>query len=175
MPRSHLATLTAATGLLMCQAGAATAAVRPAADNHGTGGMRGTVQQQVNGYTDACGPAAGVTIAADMLARIGIGSVALYTGPGRTGTGCVVVTADGQPIGTDFQITRMTVASVANYTDEQVAVYSDLTDNLDAVLPPHSTGDIRPVDVNFAFYPEGTTPPPDDRGLHPTAVFQFPS
>ncbi|NUR60675.1 MAG: hypothetical protein HOV87_18745 [Catenulispora sp.] len=163
------------TGLLLCQAGAAAAAAHPRTDSHSTGGMRGTVEQQINGYTDACGSAAAITLAAEMLARLGVGSVALFTGPGRTGTGCVVVTGDGQPIGTDFQITRMTAASVANYTDEQVAIYSDLTDKLDAVVPPHSTADIKPVDVNFASYPEGTTPPPDDRGLNPRAVFQFPS
>jgi len=33
--------------------------------------------------------------------------------------------------------------------------------------------DIAPVDVNFAAYPEGSTPPPDDRGLIPAAVFKF--
>ncbi|GAA1983571.1 hypothetical protein [Catenulispora subtropica] len=173
-PFAH-AVAVAATGVLLCQAGTAAAVTRGAADTRSGTGSKGLVEQQINGYTDACGPAAAVTVAAEMLSRIGIGNVALYTGPGRTGRGCVVVTGNGQPIGTDFQIMHMTAANVANYTDEPVAVYSDLTDNLDAVVPARTDADITPVDVNFAFYPEGTTPPPDDRGLIPTAVFQFPS
>ncbi|WP_344665400.1 hypothetical protein [Catenulispora yoronensis] len=132
-------------------------------------------EQHNNGYTAGCGTAEEAEVAAEMLARLGIGDVALFTGPGRTGRGCVVFTGNGQPIGTDFQVAGMTAASVANYTDEPVAVYSDVTDLLDAVVPAGTSADIRPVDVNFASYPVGSTPPPDDRGLNATAVFQFPS
>jgi hypothetical protein len=130
--------------------------------------------QSDNGYDAACGPAADVQAMTMALGMVGLGNVALYTGPGRTGTGCDVITGNGLPIGTDFQIRGMKAANVENNTDEPVAVYSDQTDDLDAVVPAGTDSDITPVDVNFAAYPQGSTPPPDDRGLIPTAVFQFP-
>ena len=130
--------------------------------------------QQINGYDAACGPAADVAAMSMALGLVGIGNVALYTGPGRGGTGCDVITGNGLPTGTDFQVMGMTAANVDNQTDEPLAVYSDRTDNLDAVVPPGTDSDITPVDVNFAAYPAGSTPPPDDRGLIPAAVFQFP-
>ena len=131
--------------------------------------------QTNNGYNAACGPAADVEAMSMALGLVGIGNVALYTGAGRTGTGCDVITGTGLPIGTDFQIMGMTAANVDNRSDEPVAVYSDTTDDLDAVVPAGADSDITPVDVNFAAYPQGSTPPPDDRGLIPAAVFQFPT
>jgi hypothetical protein len=168
-----------AAGVLGCQtataAAIATAATREASPVRSNVNFGGMVEQQINGHTDACGSAARVDLAAALLARIGVGNVAFFTGAGRTGTGCVVVTGNRQPVGTDFRIRGLTAASVANNTDQPVAVYSDQTGNLDAVVPARTDADITPVDVNFASYSQGTTPPPDDRGLVPTAVFQFPS
>lgn len=131
--------------------------------------------QTDHGYDAACGPAADVEAMSMALGLVGIGNVALYTGAGRTGTGCDVITGNGQPIGTDFQVMGMTAANVDNRADEPVSIYSDRTDDQTALVPAGADSDITPTDVNFAFYPEGTTPPPDDRGLIPTAVFKFPS
>lgn len=129
--------------------------------------------QSSNGYYAACGSAADIGAMAFALSLAGIGNVALYTGPQRTGQGCDVITGNGLAIGTDFQVMGMTAANVDNHSDEPVAVYSDQTDNLDAVVSAGADDDIAPVDVNFAAYPEGSTPPPDDRGLIPAAVFHF--
>ncbi|WP_194923765.1 hypothetical protein [Catenulispora pinisilvae] len=170
--RTRLATAVAlaTTGLLAVQAASASAAVhsqRSQSSQH-------LPVQQNNGYYAACGPAADVTAMATALSLVSIGNVALYTGAGRTGTGCDVISGNGLPIGTDFQVMGMTAANIDNRTNEPVAVYSDLTDNLDATVGAGTDSDINPVDVNFAAYPEGSTPPPDDRGLIPAAVFQFP-
>lgn len=129
--------------------------------------------QQNNGYYAACGAAADVEAMSFALGLAGVGNVALFTGPGRTGLGCDVISGNGLAIGTDFQVMGMTAANVDNRSDEPVAVYSDQTDDLDAVVPAGADSDITPVDVNYAAYPAGSTPPPDDRGLIPTAVFQF--
>jgi len=56
------------------------------------------------------------------------------------------------------------------------ATVTHRTTNHGQSLPVQSrngSSDIAPVDVNFAAYPEGSTPPPDDRGLIPAAVFKF--
>jgi hypothetical protein len=165
-PRTRLAAVALATaGVLAAPAATASAAT---ASQH-------LPVQQNNGYYAACGPAADVEGMATALSLAGIGNVALYTGAGRTGTGCDVISGNGLPIATDFQVMGMTAANVDNRTDEPVAVYSDLSDNLDAVVPAGTDADITPVDVNFAAYPVGSNPPPDDRGLIPTAVFQFPT
>ncbi|MBS2537431.1 hypothetical protein KGQ20_32225 [Catenulispora sp. NF23] len=171
-PRTRLATALAlaTTGLLAVPAAGASAAVR---SQHSQGSQHLPVQQS-NGYDAACGPAADVAAMAMALSLVNIGNVALYTGAGRTGTGCDVISGDGLPIGTDFQVMGMTAANVDNRADEPVAVYSDLTDDLDAVVGAGTDSDINPVDVNFAAYPQGSTPPPDDRGLIPSAVFHFP-
>jgi hypothetical protein len=166
----------AATGVLTAPFAIAAAATGTNHTTHTTrvtNHKQGLPVQTNNGYNAACGPAADVQAMSMALSLVGIGNVALYTGPGRTGTGCDVISGNGQPIGTDFQVMGMTAANVDNQSDEPVAVYSDTTDNLDAVVPAGADSDITPVDVNFAFYPEGSTPPPDDRGLIPTAVFQF--
>lgn len=177
-PRRAVAVAFAATGLLAAPAAIAAAATGTDHTTHTTrvtNHSQGLPVQSNNGYDAACGPAADVQAMSMALGLVGIGNVALYTGAGRTGTGCDVISGKGLPIGTDFQVMGMTAANVDNRSDESVAVYSDTTDDLDAVVPAGADSDIRPVDVNFAFYPEGGagTPPPDDRGLVPAAVFQF--
>lgn len=180
--RRTAAVALAATGILIPAAIASAATVTHKSTNHSritntsqsTNNSRHLPVQSDNGYDAACGPAADVQAMTMALGMVGLGNVALYTGPGRTGTGCDVITGNGLPIGADFQIRGMKAANVENNTDEPVAVYSDQTDDLDAVVPAGTDSDIAPVDVNFAAYPQGSTPPPDDRGLIPTAVFQFP-
>lgn len=164
-----------ASALALAAVGALAAPAAPASAASGSNASTSLPTQEDNGYYAACGPAADVSAMAFALSLAGVGNVALYTGAGRTGTGCDVITGNGQPIATDFQVMGMTAANVDNHTDEPQAVYSDLTDNLDAVVPAGTDADITPVDVNFAAYPVGTTPPPDDRGLIPTAVFHFPA
>jgi hypothetical protein len=165
----------AATGILAAPAVAASAAtVTPKSTTYkSTNHSQNLPVQTSNGYNAACGPAADVEAMSLALGLVGIGNVALYTGPGRTGAGCDVISGNGLPIGTDFRIKGMTAANVDNRSDEPVAVYSDQTDDLDAVVPAGADRDITPVDVNYAAYPDGTTPPPDDRGLNATAVFTF--
>lgn len=171
-PRRAAAVALTATGLLAASVVIASAAtVTHRTTNHG----QSLPVQTDNGYTATCGPAADIQAVTMALGMVGIGNVALYTGPGRTGTGCDVITGNGLPIGTDFQVKGKTVANVENNTDEPMAVYSDQTDNLDAVVPAGTDKDVTPVDVNFAAYPAGSTPPPDDRGLNATAVFAFPA
>ena len=169
--RRAVAVAFAAGGVLAAQAFAASAATVTPVTSHN----QSLPVQTDNGYNATCGPAADIEALTMALGMVGIGNVALYTGPGRTGTGCDVISGNGLPIGTDFQVTGMTAANVDNRSDEPVAVYSDRTDNLDAVVPAGMDSDITPVDVNFAAYPEGSTPPPDDRGLIPAAVFTFPA
>lgn len=139
--------------------------------NHHQGGLQ---VQQNNGFTAACGPAADIQAMTMAVGLVGLGNVALFTGPGRTGTGCDVITGNGLPIGTDIQIKGLTAANAENNTDEQVAVYSDQTDDRAAIVPAGADSDFTPVDVNFAAYPDGSNPPPDDRGLNAAAVFTFP-
>ncbi|MEY9929106.1 hypothetical protein ABH926_003746 [Catenulispora sp. GP43] len=168
--RRAAAVALAATGILAPAAFASAATVTHKSTNN----SRHLPVQSDNGYDAACGPAADIQAMTMALGMVGLGNVALYTGPGRTGTGCDVITGNGLPIGTDFQVRGMTAANVENNTDEPVAVYSDQSDDLDAVVPAGTDSDIAPVDVNFAAYPEGSPPPPDDRGLIPAAVFKFP-
>lgn len=168
--RRAVAIVIAASGIIATPAVAASAAtVTHGTKNHN----EGLPVQTDNGYAAACGPAIDIEAMSMALRLVGIGNVALYTGPGRTGSGCDVISGNGQPIGTDFQVSGMTAGNVDNRTDEPVAVYSDQTDNLDAIVPAGTDRDITPVDANYAAYPEGTTPPPDDRGLNATAVFKF--
>jgi hypothetical protein len=167
--RRAAAVVLAATGVVSVSAvAAATTSVQH--PNH----SQQLPTQSNNGFYAACGGAADIAAMSFALSLAGVGNVALYTGPQRTGQGCDVISGNGLPIGTDFQVMGMTAANVDNRGDEPVAVYSDTTDNLDAVVPAGADSDITPVDVNFAAYPEGTTPPPDDRGLIPAAVFHFP-
>lgn len=167
--RRTAAIVLAATGVL----GAPAAVVSAATVTKNTNNSKQLPAQSSNGYYAACGAASDIEAMAFALSLAGIGNVALYTGPQRTGRGCDVITGNGLAIGTDFQVTGMTAANVDNHSDEPVAVYSDKTDNLDAVVPAGADDDIAPVEVNFAAYPEGSTPPPDDRGLIPAAVFHF--
>lgn len=171
-PRTRRAAAVALTAIGIFAAPAVVASAATVTHRTTNHGQSLPVQSQ-NGYDAACGPAADIQAMTMALGLVGIGDVALYTGPGRTGTGCDVITGNGLPIGTDFQVMGMTAANVDNHADEPVAVYSDQTDNLDAVVPAGTDSDIAPVDVNFAAYPENSTPPPDDRGLIPAAVFKF--
>lgn len=168
-PRRTAAVAFAAAALLAAPAVTASADTVTVTSN-----SHGLPVQSDNGYQATCGPAADIEAVTMALGLVGIGNVALYTGPGRTGTGCDVITGNWLPIGTDFQVMGMTAANVDNRTGEPIAIYSDQTDNLDTVVPAGTDADIKPVDVNFAAYPQGSTPPPDDRGLIPTAVFKFP-
>lgn len=131
----------------------------------------GLTVQEAGGYVGAEGPASLVVSTSQELAALGVGNTALFTGPGETGTGFLVVSGNGAAQGTDFQVVNMTAASVLNASDAQDAVYSDNSSNLAAVVAAGASADITPVDVDYAVYPDGSTPPPDNRGLNPTAQF----
>ncbi len=135
----------------------------------------GLAIQQNNGFIAGTGTAAAVKSAADSLNRLGVGNTALYTGAGRTGRGIVILTGNDQPEGTDFQVLNLTAAHVQNDSRDQDAVYADSGSffDLDATVAPGASVDITPVDVDFALYPPGTTPPPDNRGLNPNAQFSW--
>lgn len=153
--------------------GVATAGAASAVDVRSILLAPGLTVQESGGYLGAEGPAQLVDSTSRDLTALGIGNTALYTGPGETGVGFLVVTGYGVAEGTDFQVMNMTAASVHNAGDAQDAVYSDNSSVLDAVVAPGETTDIPPVDVDFAIYPDGSTPPPDNRGLNPTAQFTF--
>jgi hypothetical protein len=152
--------------------GAASAAPASAEDVRSVVIAHGLSIQFSGGYLGAEGPAALVESASRDLHEIGIDNTALFTGAGETGTGFLVVSGGHVAEGTDFQVMNMTAASVHNASDAQDAVYSD-GGGLDAVVPAGASADIKPVDVDYAAYPDGSTPPPDNRGLHPTAQFTF--
>lgn len=134
---------------------------------------QGLTVQESGGYLGAEGPASLVESTSRELAALGVGNTALFTGAGESGTGFLVVSGNHAAEGTDFQVMNMTAASVTNAGDAQDAFYSDNSNALDAVVAPGDTTDIPPVDVDYAVYPVGTTPPPDNRGLNPTAQFVF--
>jgi hypothetical protein len=131
-----------------------------------------TFQDSV-GYLGAEGPAAQVKQASAALKAGHVGNTALYTGTGASGIGFLVVSSNGLPPTFDFQVIGMTAANVENNSDQLDAVYSDDGSELDAVVAPGSDIDITPVDVDFAAYPPGYDPPPDNHGLNPTAAFVF--
>lgn len=133
----------------------------------------GLTFQDSAGYLGAEGPAARVAAASAELAAAHEGSTALYTGPGETGTGFLVISRDDQPPTTDFQVVGMTAGSVENNSDQLDAVYSDEGSELDATVPPNTTTNIDPVDIDYAAYPPDYTPPPDNHGLNPTTQFVF--
>lgn len=133
----------------------------------------GLAFQDSAGYLGAEGPAARVAEASATLAAGHVGNTALYTGPGETGTGFLVISGDDLPPTTDFQVIDMTAASVQNNSDQLDAVYSDDGAQLDATVPPNTTTDITPVDIDYAAYPPTYAPPPDNHGLNPTTQFVF--
>ncbi|HWG25809.1 hypothetical protein [Actinospica sp.] len=133
----------------------------------------GLIFQDSAGYLGAEGPAAQVKAASAELAAGHVGNTALYTGVGETGTGFLVISGDGLPPTTDFQVMGMTAANVENNSDQLDAVYSDDGSQLDAAVPPNTDMDITPVDIDYAAYPPDYTPPPDNHGLNPTAQFDF--
>ena len=144
-----------------------------AAADTGTDSSQELPVQTDNGYDAVCGPAAGIQALTMALGFVGIGNVALYSGPGRTGSGCDVISGGGQSGDSYFQVKGMTVGNVDNRSAEPVAVYSVSTDKLVTVVPAGGDLDFAPSEVNFAFYPAGGTPPSDDKGLVQAAVFQF--
>ena len=129
--------------------------------------------QDSAGYLGAEGPAAQVKAASAELAAGRVGNTAFYTGAGETGTGFLVISGDGLPPTTDFQVMGMTAANVENNSDQLDAVYSDDGSQLDATVPPKTDMDVTPVDIDYAAYPPGYSPPPDNHGLNPTAEFAF--
>jgi len=129
--------------------------------------------QESGGFLGAQGPAALVASASATLRLGGVGNTALYTGAGETGTGFVVISGNGVQPTTDFQVMGMTAANVENNSTRLDAVYSDDGSELDALVAPGTDSDIAPVDIDYAAYPVGSTPPPDNRGLNPDAQFTF--
>ena len=129
--------------------------------------------QESDGFLAAEGSAALVRSASETLRDGGVGNTALYTGAGETGAGVVVISGNGVQPTTDFQVMEMTAASVENNSTQRDAVYSDNSSALDAIVAPGTDADITPVDVDYAAYPVGSTPPPDNRGLNPNAQFTF--
>ena len=135
--------------------------------------QQGLDVQVADGFLAAEGPAALVATASESLRRGGVGNTALYTGAHETGNGVVVISGNGVLPTTDFQIMEMTAANVENNSTQLDAVYSDDSSALDALVAPGTDADITPVDVDFAAYPVGSTPPPDNHGLNPNAQFTF--
>jgi hypothetical protein len=133
----------------------------------------GQSMQQAGGFFGFEGPATTVKAAAAALSLSGIGNTALYTGAGETGSGFLIVSGDDLPVGTDFQVMGMTAANVENNTNQEDVVYSDNSGKRAAIVAPGTDQDITPVDVDYAAYPVGSTPPPDNRGLNPAAQFTW--
>ena len=133
----------------------------------------GLTFQDSAGFLGAEGPAAQIMHASAALRAGGEGNTALYTGARGTGTGFLIVSGNGQSPTLDFQVIGMTAANVENNSDQLNAVYSDDGSQLDAAIPPGTDMDIPAVDIDYAVYPPGYTPPPDNHGLNPTAEFTF--
>lgn len=133
----------------------------------------GLAYQDSVGYLGAEGPAAQIKTAAAELTASHVGNTVLYTGAGETGTGFLIVSGNHLPPTLDFQVVGMTAANVENNTAQLDAVYSDDGSELDAVVPAGTDVDITPVDVDYAVYPPGYVPPPDNHGLNPTAQFVY--
>ena len=165
---------------LAAAAGAAFAAASSASAASTTSLTRTLIQdpgltiQESHGFIAGTGSAAAVKSAASELTGLGVGNTALYTGAGGTGQGIVILTGNDEPEGTDFQVVNLTAAHVQNDSADQDAVYADNGGGLAATVAPSGSSDLTPpVDVDFAVYPPGTTPPPDNRGLNPSAQFTW--
>ena len=132
--------------------------------------------QESAGYLGAEGPAAQITALSESLLAEGIGNSALFTGAGETGEGFLVISGNGltPPAGSvsqlAFQVMGMTAASITNNSTWLDAVYSDEGPNV-ANVAPGVSADFTPVDVDYAAYAPGDTPPPDNRGINPLAQF----
>lgn len=135
--------------------------------------QQGLDVQQSDGFLSAEGPATLVRTASASLMHGGVGNTALYTGIGETGTGVVVISGNEVLPTTDFQIVEMTASNVENNSTQLDAVYSDTDSALDALVAPGTDANVTPVDVDYAAYPVGSTPPPDNHGLNPNAQFTF--
>jgi hypothetical protein len=135
--------------------------------------QQGLDVQVADGFLAAEGPAALVETASESLRRGGVGNTALYTGAHKTGSGVVVISGNGVSPTTDFQVVEMTAANIENNSTQLDAVYSDDSSALDALVAPGTDADVTPVDVDYAAYPVGSTPPPDNHGLNPNAQFTF--
>jgi hypothetical protein len=135
--------------------------------------QQGLSVQVSDGFLAAEGPAALVETASEALRRGGVGNTALYTGAHETGSGVVVISGNGVLPTTDFQVMEMTAANIENNSTRLDAVYSDNSSALDALVAPGIDADVTPVDVDYAAYPVGSTPPPDNHGLNPNAQFTF--
>jgi hypothetical protein len=135
--------------------------------------QQGLDVQVADGFLAAEGPAALVATASESLRRGGVGNTALYTGTHETGSGVVVISGNGVSPTTDFQIVEMTAANIENNSTQLDAVYSDNSSALDALVAPGTDVDVTPVDVDYAAYPVGSAPPPDNHGLNPNAQFTF--
>lgn len=133
----------------------------------------GLTFQDSAGFLGAEGPAAQIMHASAALRAGGEGNTALFTGARGTGVGFLVVSGNGRPPTLDFQVVGMTAANIENNSDQLNAVYSDDGSELDAAVPPDTDMDVPAVDVDYAVYPPGYTPPPDNHGLNPTAEFTF--
>ena len=125
------------------------------------------------GLLGAEGPAAEVRSASDELRSGHVGTTAFFTGAHESGTGFLIVSGNDVPPLVDFAILGLTAASVVNNTTQLDAVYSDDTSQLAAVVPADSETDITAPDIDYAVYPLGSTPPPDNRGLNPDVQFTF--
>ena len=133
----------------------------------------GLTVQESSGVLGAEGPAAKVAAASEQLELGGVGNTALYTGAGETGTGFLVISGNALVPTMDFQVMGMTAANIENSSTQLDAVYSDDSSLLDALVPPGQDADVTSVDVDYAAYPAGSTPPPDNHGLNPDAQFEF--
>lgn len=177
MPRTVSATIAASAVLLLAAPTAVASAQIPSsalfAEAMPLLQQQGLDVQQSDGFLSAEGPAALVKTASEALMRAGVGNTALYTGSGETGSGVVVISGNGVQPTTDFQVMEMTAANVENNSTQLDAVYSDNSSALDALVAPGTDTNVTPVDVDYAAYPVGSTPPPDNHGLNPNAQFSF--
>jgi hypothetical protein len=138
----------------------------------------GLIVQQAGGYLGVEGPAAQISGLGAALAAQGLGNSALFTGAGETGEGFLVLSGEDPtpPPGSEsqlaFQVMGMTAASITNNSSWLDAVYSDSGPNV-ANVAPGTSADFTPVDIDYAAYPAGSTSPPDNRGIDPTAQFTW--
>jgi hypothetical protein len=177
----------AGTAVLLAAPGAAAAAApadspaRPAAAQGAARALldqSGLIVQQAGGYLGVEGTAAQIRGLGGALAAEGLGNSALFTGAGETGEGFLVLSGNDltPPPGSEsqlaFQVMGMTAASITNNSSWLDAVYSDSGPNA-ADVAPGTSADFTPVDVDYAAYPAGSTTPPDNRGIDPTAQFTW--
>jgi hypothetical protein len=127
--------------------------------------------QEVNGFVGASGSAADVAGAAAALNLVGIGNTEVYSGPGWSGKGFLIVTGNGVPAGTTFQVLGLNAAGAADNSDESDVFYKLTTGERGETVPAGQSADLEPDGTVFAAYPAAVMPPPNDRGLDPVAQF----